>query len=87
VKTTLLSGPADTVREARSLLTENGYTVLDRPVNMGHELVAGDEFVSVEGGHSDVASVIEALGWRHRATVARLEPTMPAVALGAKGRG
>jgi hypothetical protein len=85
--TTLLSGPAATVREARQLLTDAGYTILDAPVNMGLELVAGEEFLSVEGGHSDVASVIEHLGWRHRACIGPMQPAMPVVALGARGRG
>ena len=81
MRTTLMSGPADTVREARDLLGHAGYTVLDRAVTMGLELAGGEEFLSVAGGHSHVASVVEHLGWRHRATVGSLQPAMPVVAM------
>jgi hypothetical protein len=71
ISTTTLSGPAETADKARHLLIDAGYSVLTVPTEMRWlELVEGDAFVSVDGSHSDVASVVSHLGWRHRGTMA-----------------
>lgn len=69
--TTTLSGPADTVRDARAQLTDAGYFVLSAPSDTWLAVADGDELLSVDGSHSDVARHVERLGWRHRSTSAR----------------
>jgi hypothetical protein len=74
MQTTTLSGPADTVREARAALAVKGYFVLSAARAMGLELAEGEAFLSVDGMHSDVASAVERLGWRHRACIDHPRP-------------
>jgi hypothetical protein len=67
MQNTTLSGPRETVREAGRCLAEAGYFVLSVPTTQTWlELAEAEAFLSVDGQHSDVASIVAHLGWRHR---------------------
>lgn len=73
---TTLSGPAASASQARSRLIDAGYVVLDAPTMDWLELAPGETLLSVTGGHSDVASVVTEIGWRHRGTANALAPAV-----------
>ena len=81
-----LSGPRDTVIEARAALTEAGYFVLGAPRPEAVQCLApteGEALLSVESSDSYVVRAIEHLdGWRHRMTM-----TTPQRAVGIGGQG
>jgi hypothetical protein len=68
VQIVTLSGPADTVRTARELLTDAGYWVLSKPPVMLD--VADDEsLLAVESDDPDApVNVVAHLNWRHRSS-------------------
>jgi hypothetical protein len=49
-----------------------GFFVLSAPAPTGLESEEGEAFLSIDIGDPDAGSVIEHLGWRHRATTAHL---------------
>lgn len=73
VQTATFSGPAATAGEARDLLTKAGYFVMSAPAGIGYEPEEDEVFLSIDVGDPNAGSVIEHLGWRHRATTARAD--------------
>jgi hypothetical protein len=66
-----LSGPAATVAEASRTLTDAGHWVLSAPP-FQLPVEEDETLLSVETDDADIAQLIQHLGWRHRASIARM---------------
>ena len=78
---TVLSGPAETVPQARAALLADGWKVLAGERTCGQEEFDGEAFLTVATREADCVLAVEPLGWRHRGSLAEAGFALRAVAV------